>query len=98
VEGLARTSTDINRTTHGSTRDYPIPGTVGATITKDVFAVNCVFNSVCAWNLIMMSSFDAIPNQCYVIGSEVPNTTVAANAAAWIKLTPQPYKITYVNF
>jgi hypothetical protein len=65
MEGLARTSTDINWTTHGTTQANPIPGTVGATITKEVFAVNCVFNAVCDWNLIMMSSVDAIPNQCY---------------------------------
>jgi hypothetical protein len=65
MEGLARTSTDINWTTHGNTQGNPIPGAVGGTITKEVFAVNCVFNVVGDWNLIMRSSFDAIPNQCY---------------------------------
>jgi hypothetical protein len=36
--------------------------------------------------------------QCYGIGTEVPYTTTAANAAdAWIKLTPQSYKITSAN-
>jgi hypothetical protein len=65
MEGLARTSTDMNWTTDRNTQSNPIPITVGATITKEVFAVNCVSNSVGDWNLIMMSSFDAIPNQCY---------------------------------
>jgi hypothetical protein len=37
--------------------------------------------------------------QWYGVGSEVPYT-IAANAgpAAWIKLTPQSYKITSANF
>jgi hypothetical protein len=65
MEGLSRTTTDNNWTTHGNTQANPIPGAVGATITKEVFDANCVFNVVCDWNLIMMSSFDAIPNQCY---------------------------------
>jgi hypothetical protein len=65
MEGLARTSIDINWSTEGNTTANPIPGAIGATITKEVFAVNCVLNAVCDWNLIMMSSFNAIPNQCY---------------------------------
>jgi hypothetical protein len=36
--------------------------------------------------------------QCYGIWSEIPYTAAAANAAAWIKLTPQSYKITSANF
>jgi hypothetical protein len=47
MEGLARTSTDINWTTHGSTWTNPFTGAVGSTITKEVFAVNYVFSSVC---------------------------------------------------
>jgi hypothetical protein len=42
MEGLARISTDINWTTHGNTQTNPIPGVVGATITKEVFALNYV--------------------------------------------------------
>jgi hypothetical protein len=64
-EGFARTSTDMNWTTHGSTLVNPISGVIGSTFSKEVFAVNCVFSAVCDCNLIMMNSFDAIPNQCY---------------------------------
>jgi hypothetical protein len=36
---------------------------------------------------------------CYGVGSEISYTTLAANAAAaWIKLTPQSYKIISANF
>jgi hypothetical protein len=65
--GLARTSTDINWTTHGNSQATPIPGSVGATSTKEVFAVNCVFYAVFDWNLIMMSSDSPIPYLCYSI-------------------------------
>jgi hypothetical protein len=65
MEGLARTSTDINWTTHRNTQANSIPGGGGATITKEAFAVNCVFKAVCDWNLIMMSSDSPIPYQFY---------------------------------
>jgi hypothetical protein len=65
MEGLARTSTDINWTTHGTAQVNPIEGTLGSTLTNGTPAVTCVFNAVCDWNLIMMSSDSTIPYQCY---------------------------------
>jgi hypothetical protein len=66
MEGFSRTNTDINWSTCGTTPANPIPGTVGTTIIKEPFATNCLFNSVCDWNLIMTSSDSPIPYQCYL--------------------------------
>jgi hypothetical protein len=65
MEVLAGTSTDIIWTTNGTTQTNPLTGTTGATVINTGAATHCVFSAVCDWNLIMMSSFDAIPNQCY---------------------------------
>jgi hypothetical protein len=65
MEGLARTSTDINWSTHGAAQTNPLEGTFGATLTNTTPAVTCVFNAVCDWNLIMMSRDSPISYQCY---------------------------------
>jgi hypothetical protein len=71
MEGLARTSTDINWTTQGEakyrplTNTGPAPGSAANTIENAVPALYCVFSSVCDWNLIMRSSDISVPNQCF---------------------------------
>jgi hypothetical protein len=67
MDGLARTSTDINWTTHGNAQTNPYDGTLGATLVNTTPAVNCVVNAVCDWNLIMMSSDSPVPYQFYSI-------------------------------
>jgi hypothetical protein len=69
MEGLARTSTDINWSTQGDIQLKPFTNhgqVVAANTTENVLAPNyCVFSAVCDWNLIMMSNDTPIPNQCY---------------------------------
>jgi hypothetical protein len=65
MEGLARTSTDINWSTHGIAQTNPFTGTLGDTLVNTTPALTCVFNAVCDWNLIIMSSDSPIPYQCY---------------------------------
>jgi hypothetical protein len=67
MEGFARTSIDINLTTHGQIVLKPMTGNVGDTIHTMLPATHYVFSSVCDMNLIMMSSDQAIQNQCYEI-------------------------------
>jgi hypothetical protein len=55
-------------------------------------AYNAV-NQLCCYNTTKQKVYN-----CYGIGSEIPYTTNLANAAAWIKLTPQSYKIITANF
>jgi hypothetical protein len=42
-------------------------GATGSTIVNALPATHCVFTSFCAWNLIMMSNDQEIPNRCYSI-------------------------------
>jgi hypothetical protein len=65
MEGLARTSTDINWSTHGQAQTNPLDGTLCATLVNTTPAVICVFNAVCDCNLIMTSSDTPISYQCY---------------------------------
>jgi hypothetical protein len=65
MEGLARTSTDINWYTHGNGQVNPNPGTLGSTLVNTTPAITCIFNAVCDWNLIMMSIDSPILYQCY---------------------------------
>ena len=67
MEGLARTSTDINWSVTGSTKTNPLlnTGNVATTIVKNVVATHCVYSAVCHWNLILRSSDVAVPNQCF---------------------------------
>jgi hypothetical protein len=69
MEGLARTSTDINWTTQGEAQHLSLTNTglgVGAnTIENAVPAYHCVFSTVYDWVLIMMSNDIAVPNQGY---------------------------------
>jgi hypothetical protein len=68
MEGLARTSTDINWTTHGSTQNNPFGQ---HPIVQIIFnanpATHCIFSAICDWNLIMMRNDQVIPKQCYAI-------------------------------
>jgi hypothetical protein len=64
MEGLARTSTDINWTIDGTTQTNPFTSNLGVTVVNAVPALTCVFSAVCDWNLIMMSNDTLIPNQC----------------------------------
>jgi hypothetical protein len=43
----------------------PLAGTLVATLVNTTPAITCVFNAVCDWNLIMMSSDSPIHYQCY---------------------------------
>jgi hypothetical protein len=61
MEGLARTSTDINWSIQGTIQFQPL----GNTIENGLPPNNCVFSSVCDWNLKMMSNDSIFPNQCY---------------------------------
>jgi hypothetical protein len=63
MEGLARTSTDINWTIQGTVQYKPLENTVE----NGIPANNCIYSAVCDWNLIMMSNDTTIPNQCYSI-------------------------------
>jgi hypothetical protein len=65
MEGLARKSFDINWTTHGNAQIKHYPGTLGTTLVNTTPAITCVFNAVCDWKLIMMSSDSPVPYQCY---------------------------------
>jgi hypothetical protein len=65
MEGIVRTSTDINWTTRGNAVTNPFLDTLGVTLVNATPATHCIFSAVCDWNLIMMSNDQAIPNQCY---------------------------------
>jgi hypothetical protein len=67
MEGVSRTSTDINRSIAGRTKTNPLlnTGNIATTIVKNVVATHCVYSAVCDWNLILRSSDVAVPNQCF---------------------------------
>ena len=69
MEGLARTSTDINWSIQGSIQWKPLTnygvGVAANTIENGLPPSHCIFSAVCDWNLIMMSNDTPIPNQCY---------------------------------
>jgi hypothetical protein len=61
MEGLARTSRDINWSVQGTVKYKPL----GNTIENGIPASHCIYSAVCDWNLIMVSNDTPIPNQCY---------------------------------
>jgi hypothetical protein len=65
MEGLARTSTDINLINRDNAVTSRFLGTPGATLVNAIPASHCVFSAVCDWNLIMISCDSLIPYQCY---------------------------------
>jgi hypothetical protein len=67
MEGLSRTSPNINWTTHGKSQNTPLLGALGSTLIDKLAASHCVFSSACGWNLIIMSNDQAIHNQYYAI-------------------------------
>jgi hypothetical protein len=67
MEGLVRTSTDINWTIHGGSVRNPLTRTVGSTILNKLPLTYCVFTAVCDWNLIMASCDQAFSKQCHAI-------------------------------
>jgi hypothetical protein len=71
MEGLSRSSTDINWTVQGKIQWKPFTnigvGIAVNTIENGIPECHCIFSAVCDWNLIMMSFDMPIPNQCYSI-------------------------------
>jgi hypothetical protein len=65
MEGLAKTSADINWTTHGESVLNSMVGAVGSTIVNTISPTHCVFTAVYDWNIIMASSDQTLPNQCH---------------------------------
>jgi hypothetical protein len=61
MEGLARTSTDINWTIQGIVQYQP----TGNIVENGISANHCIYSAVCDRNLILMSNYTPIPNQCY---------------------------------
>jgi hypothetical protein len=64
MEGLSRTSNDINWIIEGEIEQHPCLGT-GATIENMLSPNYIIYRDVCDWNLVLSSSDSPYPNQTY---------------------------------